>query len=158
MSYQVPTPTHFCSKVPSWRSLSTKFCQSNKYLRCHPPLTSVIKVKRLKLLKLHITPSIRTYWCTNNTPKRWASSVTQSQPFFWAAHTNIHINMWSKGILSGWGVQCECQGTQCTSEYTVYPEMGYTAPFSSQLRSLWITYWFGGLCAQPMKEKTAVIV
>jgi len=37
-SYQVPTTTHFGSNVPLSRSLSTKFCWSNKYFRCYPPL------------------------------------------------------------------------------------------------------------------------
>ena len=55
MSYQVPTPTHFGSNMSSSRSLSTKFCRSNKYFRCCPPLASVIKFTRLKQLKLQIT-------------------------------------------------------------------------------------------------------
>jgi len=77
-----------------------------------------------------------TYWCTNNTPKWWASSVTQSQPFFGAVHTNICD---PKGFCSAEGCNVRVRvhsvllSTLCTLKWdTLRPSAGWD-PFGSHI-------------------------
>jgi len=76
-------------------------------------------------LQIHINKYMYTLLTQHH---RSSSSVTVAAIFSSrAVHINICINMWSKGILSGWSLQCIlCQGIQ----YTIYPDTGYTACLS----------------------------
>jgi len=90
-------------------SLSTKFCRSNKYFRCYPPLASVIKVKRLRLLKLWNTHhQVYVHIVAQTTPQSDEPPLLHSHSHFFflgCAHKHLYQYViqrdltWLKGSM-----------------------------------------------------------